>query len=120
MTTAKSPDLQIGPTIDIAEFEARVREIRRLQTRHGRVTLVMARRIAHALYHAENGYHWHGARRSVRRVALLIVVSDIRRAVEEGTSKRFEVSDGENSDGSIRHCRNGKFLSKARFMAWMR
>ena len=92
----REPDIQIGPTVNVSEFKERVREIRKLETRHGPVPIAVARRIAHALYHVENGYYWHGARRSDRRIALLVLVSDIVRAVEEGMGIRFKVSDGQN------------------------
>ena len=106
----RKPKIQIGPTVKVSEFKARVREIRKLKTRYGPVPLAVARRIAHALCHFENGYHWRGPRRSGGRIALLVLVSDIVRAVEEGMDFPFKVSDGQNASETIRHCRNGQFL----------
>ena len=103
------PEVHFGSTFHIAEFDARVLEICNLGTRHGPVPTVVADRVVEALYKFESGYHWHGPKRNYRRIAILVVVRDIVRQVEEGTGFPFAVSDGRN-DGTIRHCRNGQFL----------
>lgn len=66
--------------------------------------------IASALYKAELGHGLIGERRTPERIELLALVDELLLILDRELGCQFTVSDGDNADGSVRHCRNGQFL----------
>lgn len=93
------------------EMKLRAKRIRADGKKYlGSLSEMASNQLAHAIYSAEVGLSIRGARRRPDRIRLLLFVHDLLTVLDREFKKPYAVSDGENADGSYRHCRNGQFL----------